>query len=96
MAARAAATAMQDLIVTFGWEQFDYPPDSPDLVPSNFQVFLHLKLSLVGRQCHDDNEVKGGIILRCRDTKTGALLQVPQQWWKLSKSSVKYVHQMAI
>jgi hypothetical protein len=29
--------------------------------------------------------IAGGIILRFRDTKTGALLQVPQQWWKLCR-----------
>jgi hypothetical protein len=48
------ATAMQDLIVTFGWEQFDHPPYSPDLVPSDFHVFLHLKTFLGGRRFHDD------------------------------------------
>jgi hypothetical protein len=88
------ATATQDLIATFGWEQFDYLPFSPDLAPSDFHVFLHLKTFLGGWQFHDGNEVKeavntwfcitGGIILRCRYTKTGASLQqVPQQWWKL-------------
>jgi hypothetical protein len=31
----------------------------------------------------------GGIILRCRDTKTGVpLRQVPQQWWKLCRKVV--------
>jgi histone-lysine N-methyltransferase SETMAR len=44
------ATAMQDLIVTFGWEQFSHPPYSPDLVPSDFHVFLHLKTFLGGRR----------------------------------------------
>jgi histone-lysine N-methyltransferase SETMAR len=47
----------QDLIMTFGWEQFDYPPYSPDLVPSDFHVFPHLKTFLGGRRFHDD-EVK--------------------------------------
>jgi histone-lysine N-methyltransferase SETMAR len=72
------AAATQDLFATFGWEQFDHPPYSPDLAPSDFRVFLHLKSFLGGRRFHDDNEVKeavntwfciaGGIILRCRDT----------------------------
>jgi histone-lysine N-methyltransferase SETMAR len=35
-----AATARQDLIATFGWEQFDHPPYNPDLAPSDFHVFL--------------------------------------------------------
>jgi hypothetical protein len=37
------ATATQDLITTFGWKQFDHPPYSPGLVPSDFHMFLHLK-----------------------------------------------------
>jgi hypothetical protein len=41
------APAMQDLIATFGWEQFD-------LGPSNFHMFLHLKTFLGGRRFHDE------------------------------------------
>jgi histone-lysine N-methyltransferase SETMAR len=29
-------TTMQNLIMTFGWEQFDHPSYSPDLAPSDF------------------------------------------------------------
>jgi histone-lysine N-methyltransferase SETMAR len=47
--------------VTFGREQFDHPSYSPDLVPSDFHVFLHLKTFLGGRQFHDDSEVKEAI-----------------------------------
>jgi histone-lysine N-methyltransferase SETMAR len=47
----------QRKIMTFGWEQFDNPPYSPDLAPSDIHVFLHLKTFLGGRQFHDD-EVK--------------------------------------
>jgi hypothetical protein len=36
------AAATQDLVMTFGWEQFDHPPYSPNLAPSDFHVFLHL------------------------------------------------------
>jgi hypothetical protein len=52
------ATATQDLFVTFSWEQFDHPPYTLDLAPSDFHVFLHLKTFLGGRWFHDDNEVK--------------------------------------
>jgi histone-lysine N-methyltransferase SETMAR len=37
------------------------PPYSPDLVPSDFHVFLHLKTFLGGRRFHDDNEVKEAV-----------------------------------
>jgi histone-lysine N-methyltransferase SETMAR len=56
------AIAMQDFIATFGWEQFDHPPYSPDLAPSDFHVFLHLKTFLGGWLFHDD-EIKEAIIM---------------------------------
>jgi histone-lysine N-methyltransferase SETMAR len=67
-----AAAVTQNLTTTFGWEQFDHPPPhSPDVVPSDFHLFLHLKSFLAGRRFHDDSEVKeavlciaGGIILQ--------------------------------
>jgi histone-lysine N-methyltransferase SETMAR len=49
----------QDLIATFDWEQFDHPPYSPDLAPSDFLVFLHLKTFLGGRRFH--NKVKEAV-----------------------------------
>jgi len=55
------AAAMQNLITTFGWEQFDHPPYSPDLAPSDFHLFLHLKSFLAGRRFHDDSEVKEAV-----------------------------------
>jgi hypothetical protein len=48
------AAATQDLIVTFGWEQFNHPPYNPDLAPSDFHVFLHLKSFLGGQWFHSD------------------------------------------
>jgi histone-lysine N-methyltransferase SETMAR len=44
----------------FGWEQFDHPPYSLDLMPSDFHVFLHLKTFLGGWLFHDD-EVKEAV-----------------------------------
>jgi hypothetical protein len=55
------AAAAQDLFATIFWEQFDHPPYSPDLAPSDFHVFLDLKTFLGGRQFHDDNEVKEAV-----------------------------------
>jgi histone-lysine N-methyltransferase SETMAR len=45
----------QELIKTFGWEQIDHPPYSPDLAPSDFHVFLHLKKFLGGRRFLEDD-----------------------------------------
>jgi histone-lysine N-methyltransferase SETMAR len=41
----------------FGWEQFSHPPYSPDLVPSDFYVFLHVK-TILGGQWFRHDEVK--------------------------------------
>ena len=54
------AAATQNLITTFGWEQFDHPPYSPDLAPSDFHLFLHLKSFLTDRRFHD-NVVKEAV-----------------------------------
>jgi len=37
-----------------GW----VPPYSPDLTPSNFHLFLHLKKHLAGKKFNDDDEVQ--------------------------------------
>jgi hypothetical protein len=42
-----------------------HPPYSPDLVPSGFHLFLHLKPFLAGRRFHDDNEVKESVTTCC-------------------------------
>jgi len=56
-------TAMQNLITTFGWEQFDHPCYSPDLAPSDFHLFLHLKSILAGQWFHDNSEVKEAVTM---------------------------------
>jgi hypothetical protein len=48
------AAGTQDLIATFGWEEFDHSPYSPDIGPNDFPVFLHLKIFLGCRRFHDD------------------------------------------
>jgi histone-lysine N-methyltransferase SETMAR len=53
--------ATQDLIATFGWKQFNHPPYSPDLAPSDFRVFLHPKTFLGGQRFHNDSEVKEAV-----------------------------------
>ena len=54
-------TAMQNLITTFHWEQFDHPPYSPHLVPSDFHLLLHLKSFLPCQWFHEDSEVKEAV-----------------------------------
>ena len=44
-----SAAQTQDLITSFRWERMDHPPYSPDLAPSDFHLFLHLKKFLGGK-----------------------------------------------
>jgi len=47
--------------MTFGWKQFDHPPFSPDLAPSDFHLFLHLKSFLAGWLFLEVGDVKEAI-----------------------------------
>ena len=55
-----SAAQTQDLITSFRWEQIDHPPYSPDLAPSDFHLFLHLK-KFLGSNQFDDNDLKDAV-----------------------------------
>ncbi|GFU97887.1 mariner Mos1 transposase [Trichonephila clavipes] len=42
------ANVTKNLLRGFGWDVLDHPPYSPDLAPSDFHLFLHLKSFLAG------------------------------------------------
>jgi len=100
-------TAIQYLITTFGCEQFDHPPYGPDLAPSDFRLFLHLKSFLAGLWFHKDNEVKEAVTT-CFAQQAASfcdegIQKLVQHYDRCLnnggnyfKSSVQYVHQMAI
>jgi histone-lysine N-methyltransferase SETMAR len=102
------AAETQDLVATFGWEQFDHPPYSPDLTPSDFHVFLHLNTFPGGRWFHDDNGVKEAVntwfASQTASSYYAGIQKLVPRYDKcastmvktMSKSSVRCVHQMAI
>ena len=51
----------QTMIRQFGWEQFEHPPYTPDLEPSECHLFLHLKHELGGKCFGSDEEVKNAV-----------------------------------
>jgi len=53
--------ATQNFITTFGCEQFGHAPYIPDLAPSDFHLFLHLKSFLPRLRFHEDSEVKEAV-----------------------------------
>ena len=57
---RHSAAQTQELITSFKWEQKD-PLYSPDLVPSDYHLFLHLKRFLGGKRFDDDNDLKDAV-----------------------------------
>jgi len=46
------------LLEEFKWDILDHPPYSPNLVPSDFHLFLHLKKHLASKKFDDDDEVQ--------------------------------------
>jgi len=47
----------QAIVKDIGFEQLSHPPYSPDLTPSNFYLFRHLKQHLRGTRFFNDNEL---------------------------------------
>ena len=55
-----SASQTQDITTSFKWEQMDHPLYSPDLVPSDYHLFLHLKF-LGGKWFDDDDDLKDAV-----------------------------------
>ncbi|KAL4142109.1 hypothetical protein QTP88_004630 [Uroleucon formosanum] len=55
------ANVTKQLLADFAWEQFNHPPYSPDLAPSDFHFFLHMKSFMGGQNFNEDDEVKKAI-----------------------------------
>lgn len=55
------ANVTKNLLQGFGWDVFDHPPYSPDLAPSDFHLFLHLKSFLGGQHFNNDEELKENV-----------------------------------
>ena len=55
-----AARTVQ-LLQNFKWEILEHPPYSPDLAPSDYHLFQHLKNWLGSKSFHDDEELKDAV-----------------------------------
>ncbi|GFT08575.1 histone-lysine N-methyltransferase SETMAR [Trichonephila clavipes] len=49
------------ILERFGWDVFGHPSYSPDLTPSDFHLFLHLKSFLAGKHFNNDKELKENV-----------------------------------
>ena len=45
----------------FNWEIFDHPPYSPDLAPSDYDLFTKMKVWLATRRFHTNEELMVGV-----------------------------------
>lgn len=52
------ANSTKDLLNKFGWDTVTHPPYSPDMAPSDYHLFTHLKEHMSGKRFDDDDEVK--------------------------------------
>ncbi|PNF14616.1 hypothetical protein B7P43_G12124 [Cryptotermes secundus] len=57
--ARQTANLLQE----FSWEVFNHQPYSPDLAPSDFHLFLHLKKFLSGERQHFENDREAEMVV---------------------------------
>jgi len=55
-----SAAQTQDIITSFKWEHMDHPLYSPDLVPSDYHLILHLK-KFMGGKGFDDDDLKDAV-----------------------------------
>ena len=103
------AAATQNLTTAFGWQQFDHPPYSPDLAPSDFRLFLHLKSFLASRRggSTTTSRSKKPLPLALHRRRHYSRMKGYKNWCNamtsasimvdtMSKISVRCVHQMAI
>lgn len=53
-----SARVTQELLGQFHWDVFSHPPYSPDLAPSDFHLFPHMKQWLGGKRFQTDEDLK--------------------------------------
>ena len=49
------------LMKPFNWEILDHPPYSPDLAPSNYYLFIKMKVWLATQSFHTNEELVDGV-----------------------------------
>lgn len=56
-----SAQVTQVLLGQFQWDVFKHPPYSPDLAPSDYHLFMHMKKWLGSQRFDDDEELKDAV-----------------------------------
>ena len=78
-----------------GFHLLDHPPYSPDLAPSDFYLFQHLKKHLRGKQYESAGDLKEDVTVfldhQPPDFYKNAFLQLVQRWEKCVSANGSYV-----
>ena len=69
-------------ILNCGFEELYQPPYSPDLAPSDYYLFGHLKKELRGKRFADDNELKSAIEHWLESRGENFYLELQKRWTK--------------
>ncbi|KAF8767669.1 Histone-lysine N-methyltransferase SETMAR like protein [Argiope bruennichi] len=64
------ASTTQNLLPSFGWEIWQHPPNSPDLMPCDFHAFGKLKEQLGGTQFSNDDQIQTAVLSLLQDQGT--------------------------
>jgi len=84
-----------DVLETLKFEVLSHTPYSPDLVPSNFHFFPHLKKELKGTHFTSDDEVKQAVTSwikkRTREFFIDGMRKLVLRWEKCIEQQGDYV-----
>uniref|UniRef100_H2ZZ49 Mos1 transposase HTH domain-containing protein n=1 Tax=Latimeria chalumnae TaxID=7897 RepID=H2ZZ49_LATCH len=74
-----------------GFEQLDHPPYSPDLAPSNYYLFQHLKAYLRGKRFSNDEELMEAIEEQSKDFYFAGIDSLKDKWSKCIEVKGDYI-----
>lgn len=78
-----------------GFEELNHPPYSPDLAPSDYYLFRHLKKHLRGRRFADDDELQGAVSQwledQSKDFYFSGISSLPTKWGRCVELKGDYI-----
>lgn len=85
----------QELLEVLNWEVLPHPPYSPDIAPSDFHLFLHLKIALKGQKFKTTEELAGFVDDFFNDKPKSffrdGIFKLPGLWEAIAKNDGKYL-----
>lgn len=89
------ANKTRDLLKVFDWQVLPHPPYSPDIAPSDFHLFLHLKNELKGKKFKTTEEmiehIDNFFQSKPKSFYYNAIQKLPILWGKIVENGGKYL-----